>query len=74
MGRAIVWSEDFDRQFKKLARKRRQIFDDLSVLLEKFEAGQLPGRAAQGVHGMPVKAAATESHIIMTTPKLSWYS
>ena len=57
MGRAIVWSEDFDRQFKKLARKRRQIFDDLSALLEKFEAGQLPGRAAQGVHGMPVKVA-----------------
>ena len=57
MDRAIIWSEDFDRQFKKLARKRRRIFDDLSELLDKLAAGQLPGRVAQGVRGLPVKVA-----------------
>ena len=57
MGREIRWSDDFDRQFTKLARKRRRIFKDLEELLDKFAAGQLPGRTAQGVQGMPVKVA-----------------
>jgi mRNA-degrading endonuclease RelE of RelBE toxin-antitoxin system len=57
MDREVLWSEDFDRQFKKLARKRRRIFDDLSELLADFEAGLLPGKVAQGVHGLPVKVA-----------------
>ena len=57
MVRDVIWSDDFDRQFKKLARRRRQIFDDLRGLLDEFEAGRLPGRSAQGVQGMPVKVA-----------------
>ena len=57
MDREIVWSEEFDRQFQKLSRKRRRIFDDLDDLLEKLAAGQLPGRQARGVRGLPVKVA-----------------
>ena len=57
MGREIRWSDDFDRQITKLARKRRRIFEDLDELLDKFVAGQLPGRTAQGVQGLPVKVA-----------------
>ena len=55
MGRDVIWSDDFDRQFKKLARRRRRIFEDLSELLDLFEEGHLPGRQARGVHGLPVK-------------------
>ena len=57
MNREVIWSEDFDRQFKKLARRRRRIYDDLSELLDRFESGQLPGRDAQDVEGLPVKIA-----------------
>ena len=45
MVRDVIWSDDFDRQFKKLARRRRQIFDDLRGLLDEFEAGRLPEEA-----------------------------
>ena len=57
MAREVVWSDDFDRQFKKLARRRRRIFEDLGELLDQFEEGHLPGRDAQGVRGLPVKVA-----------------
>ena len=57
MAREVRWSDDFDRQFTRLARKRRRIFEDLEELLDKFAAGQLPGRTARGVQGLPVKVA-----------------
>lgn len=57
MDRDVIWSDDFDRQFKKLARRRRRIIEDMADLLAEFEAGHLPGRDAQGVHGLPVKVA-----------------
>ena len=57
MDREIRWSDDFDRQFTKLARKRRRILEDLEKLLEKFAEGQLPGKTARGVQGLPVKVA-----------------
>ena len=55
MNGQILWSEEFDRQFQKLARKRRRIFEDLDELLGKFDAGLLPGIQARGVGGLPVK-------------------
>lgn len=57
MDREIKWSVDFDRQMRKLARRRRRIYEDLEDLLDQFEAGLLPGRPAQQVGGLPVKVA-----------------
>lgn len=53
----IVWSEEFDRQIEKLARKHRSIFDDIEDLVGEFEKGLRPGYQLRGVQGLPVKWA-----------------
>ena len=49
-----IWSDDFDRQARKLARKHRQIIDDIEFFLAELDAGDTPGRRMTGVGGRPV--------------------
>ncbi len=51
----VLWSEEFDSQVEKLARKHRLIYDDIEDLIDKIESGLRPGYQLRGVKGLPVK-------------------
>ncbi len=50
----ILRSADFERQVKKLAKKHRQIFDDIADFLDQLERGERPGKPFQGVQSRPI--------------------
>ena len=51
----IRWSNDFNRQVKKLSRRYRLILDDIETLLNDLKQGNRPGRPLRGVQGLPVQ-------------------
>lgn len=45
---AIVYSDAFKRQLKRLSRRYRRIRSDIQPIIEQLEAGETPGDQIQG--------------------------